>query len=58
MPKFKELKTFNSADEYRAELDRRRPYAMAVREAFLSGNIEATAAAQKAFREAFPGAAQ
>ncbi len=54
MPKFKDLKTFNSAAEYRAELDKRRPYALAVREAYLSGNMEALAAAQNDFREAFP----
>jgi hypothetical protein len=54
LKKFSELKTYSSAAEYRAELDKRRPYALAVSAAFLSGNIDATAAAQKAFREAFP----
>lgn len=43
-----------SVAELRAILDARAPYAKAVGDAMMRGDLEACDAAQKAFREAFP----
>lgn len=40
--------------ELRAILDARKPYTDAINDAFMRGDIEACAAAQKAMRDAFP----
>lgn len=40
--------------ELRARLDARRPYALAIKEAFMRGDIDGCAEAQRRMREAFP----
>lgn len=40
--------------ELRAILDARKPYCLAINEAFRRGDMDGTAAAQKAMREVFP----
>ena len=45
--------TITTATELRALLDERRPYAQAVKDAFMRGDLKACEAAQKAMREKF-----
>ena len=48
------IHTPKTVQELRAIIDARKPYTDAIAAAFRSGSIDATAAAQKAMREAFP----
>lgn len=48
--------TLADAAEFRAELEKRRPYALAVKVALMRGDIEGCAEAQRAMREEFNSA--